>query len=128
MILRAFLTGALLLATSACRSGAKLETEGAVRQALDRYLAARPNINMQGMDLQIGSIQFRGEKAQVDVVFRAKSGGDAQSGTLNMRYTLNRRGDRWEVEPQSSAHGGMSPPASSQPGDLPPGHPPVKKP
>ncbi len=128
MILRALMAAALLLPAWGCRSGAKLETEAAVRQALDRYLASRPNINMQGMDLQIAGIQFRGEKALVDVVFRAKSGGDAQSGTLNMRYTLNRRGDRWEVEPQSSAHGGMSPPAPSQPGDLPPGHPPVKKP
>ena len=117
---------ALALAASCARSP-KLETEEAVRGALERYLAARPNLNMQGMDMQIGGIQFKGQTAEVDVVFRARSGGD--QGTLSMRYILNRRGDRWEVEPQSGAHGGMVPPAN--PGsatELPSGHPPVKTP
>jgi hypothetical protein len=122
------LTGALALLT-ACSGGAKLENEPAVRQALERYLSSRPNLNMQGMDLQIAGIQFRGQQAQVDVVFKAKGGGDTPGGTMSMRYTLNRRGDQWEVEPQSSAHGGAAPPApSSAPAEMPPGHPPVKKP
>jgi len=127
-ILALMVAGALVL-LAACNRGAKLETEPAVRQALERYLASRSNLNMQGMDLQIAGIQFRGQQAQVDVVFKAKGGGDTPGGTMSMRYTLNRRGDRWEVGPQSSAHGGATPPAGSgAPVEMPPGHPAVKRP
>ena len=126
---KALLATAFCCLLLACGGGAKLENEAAVRQALDRYLASRPNLNMQGMELQISGIQFRGQQAQADVVFKAK-GGDAK-GTMSMRYTLHRKGDRWEVEPQSAAHGGagggMAPPAgSAPPSEMPPGHPPVK--
>ena len=125
----ALLVAGGLVLFSACTRGAKLENEPAVRQALERYLASRPNLNMQGMKLQIGGMQFRGQQARVDVVFQAKSGGESPGGSMSMRYTLNRRGDRWEVEPQSSAHGGMTPPAGSgAPEEMPPGHPAVKKP
>jgi hypothetical protein len=117
------LAAVALAVLPACSRGPKLESETAVRQALDRYLASRPNLNMPGMETQITGIQFRGEQAHVDVVFRAKSGGESAGGSMTMRYTLNRKGDRWEVEPQSGAHGGMTPP----PGEMPPGHPPVKK-
>lgn len=125
----ALLVAGALVLLPACSRGGKIETEAAVRQALERYLASRPNLNMQGMDLQIAGIQFRGQQAQVDVVFKAKAGGEKPGGSMSMRYTLNRRGDRWEVEPQSSAHGGATPPAGSgAPAEMPPGHPPVKKP
>lgn len=123
------MVAATLALLTGCSRGAKLETEPAVRQALERYLSSRSNLNMQGMDLQIAGMQFRGQQAQVDVVFKAKGGGTTPGGTMSMRYTLNRRGDRWEVEPQSSAHGGTAPPAGSgAPAEMPPGHPAVKKP
>jgi hypothetical protein len=116
----ALLAAGALLFAPACSLGPKLETEAAVRQALERYLASRPNLNMQAMDLDIAGIQFRGQQAHVDVVFRAKGGGDQPGGTMSMRYTLNRREDRWEVEPQTAGHGGA-------PAEMPPGHPPVRK-
>jgi len=121
------LAAAAVLVAAACSRGPRLETEQVVRQALDRYLASRPNLNIQSMDMQITGIQFRGPKAEVDVVFRAK-GSEDPGGAMSMRYTLNRKGDRWEVEPQSAAHGGMTPPAGPASGsELPPGHPPVRK-
>ena len=124
----ALLAAAALVVLPACRRGAKLENEAAVRQALERYLSSRPNLNMPAMDLQISGIQFRGQQAQVDVVFRSKTRGENPGGSMSMRYTLNRRGDRWEVEPQSAAHGGMTPPAGAEaPVEMPPGHPAVKK-
>lgn len=129
MPLPARLTAITLLALAACSSSPnpKLETEAAVRQALGRYLATRPNINMEGMELLITGVQFKGERAEVDVVYRAKTKGSAEGGSLKMRYSLTRKGDQWEVEPQSTAHGDMTPPAPASPADLPPGHPPVKK-
>lgn len=129
-----------LLAIPACDRQAKSET--AVRQAIERYLAARPNLNLQGMELQVSNVRFQGERAEADVMFRAKSDGKA---ALSMHYNLRREGGGWRVTPQSSGHGMMPPEAgesmpelpgghlpvgsSSPPSpapELPPGHPPVK--
>ncbi len=110
-----------LAGTAAC--GRRSENEGAVRRALDRYLASRPNLNMHGMYMEVTGIRIREDRADADVVFHAKS--DAKA-VLSMHYALRRRGGEWEVEPQLGAHGGMMPPAQSGgPGDLPSGHPPV---
>ena len=114
-----------LLLGPACSRGPAIESEAAVRQALERYLASRPNLNMQGMEMQVSAIKFRNQKAEADVTFRAKN--DAKA-TMSMRYTLRRQGRKWEVEPQASGsgHGSMMPPAgTSRPADLPSGHPPT---
>ena len=114
------------------------QSEVAVRQAVERYLASRPNLNMQGMDLTVTSVKVRDEKAEAEVTFRAKSDSKA---TMSMHYSLRRRGGKWDVEPQSGGHGASMPPmqgsselpsghppvGSSTPTELPPGHPPVKK-
>jgi len=104
---------------------APVETEAAVRQALDRYLASRPNLNMASMEMEVGGLTFREGRAEANVTFRAK--GDNKA-VMSVRYSLRRQGRGWEVEPQSAAHGGMTPPEPSTPAELPPGHPPVKRP
>ena len=125
-----------LAAGTACNRRA--QNEVAVRQAVERYLASRPNLNMGGMDLAVTSVKVRDEKAEAEVTFRAKSDSKA---TMSMHYNLKRRGGKWEVEPQSGGHGANMPPmqgsselpsghppaGSSAPTELPPGHPPVKK-
>ena len=126
----------LLLAAAPACSRRQAQPEAAVRQAVERYLASRPNLNMQGMDMQMGAIKLRDERAEADVTFRAKN--DAKA-ILSMHYRLKRRQGQWEVEPQAGGHGGVvpstgpgttaelpaDPPASSA---LPAGHPPVKTP
>ena len=111
-----------LLASLAC-SRPNRDSEEALKQALERYLASRPNLNMQSMDMDLSGIKFRQQNAEVDVTFRSK--GDAKA-VMSMHYTLRRQGNGWEVEPQSAAHGGMIPAPSTA--ELPPGHPTVKKP
>src|SRR3989442_13521594 len=88
------LVGLVLLFTAACSSRSNLETEAAVRQALERYLASRPNLNMQGMDMDLSGIKFRNQSAEADVTFRAK--GDAKAA-MSIHYTLKRQGNGWEV-------------------------------
>ena len=110
----------IALALVACNRRAQNET--AVREAIERYLTSRPNLNMQSMNLRVRSIQVRDEKADAEVTFSARNDAAA---SMSMHYKLRRRGGTWEVEPQSGAHGGMTPPAGSS--ELPPGHPPVKE-
>lgn len=113
-----------LLGWIACSRPA--DSEEAVRAALERYLSSRPNLNMGGMNMQIGAITFRADSAEADVTFRARNDSKA---ALSMHYKLRRRGNGWEVEPQSGGHGAMMPQGSSGPSgqtpELPPGHPSV---
>lgn len=114
-----------LVAAPSCSRRPKAESDAAVRQAVERYLASRPNVNMQGMEMVLSGVKFQGDKAEADVAFRAKN----QSGaSMTMHYKLQRKGQGWEVEPRpaGSGHGGMMPPAGiGGSGDLPSGHPPV---
>lgn len=118
----------LLLGLAACSRRA--DNEAAVRRALQQYLSSRPNLNMQGMEMHITTLQVRDEKAEADVTFNAKN--DAKAA-MSMHYSLRRRAGQWEVEPRSAGHGTMPPEASggptgsSPPSELPPGHPPVKQ-
>jgi hypothetical protein len=127
MLSRRLLTALLALAAlAACHRGSNLESEAAVKQAIDHYLSSRPNLNVQSMDMQVSGIRFRGQEAEADVVFRARH--DAQA-TITMKYTLRREGDSWRVTPQAAGSletgHGMLPPGESGSGELPSGHPPV---
>ena len=135
----------LILALAAlvgCSRSSNLESEAAVRQAIEKYLASRPNLSMQSMDMQVSGIRFRGQEADADVVFTAKNDVKA---TMSMRYTLRREGGAWQVAPQAAGsletgHGmipqgggsselpGGHPPVGAPASELPPGHPPVQQP
>jgi hypothetical protein len=117
------LLAALLIVLPACnRRG---NNEAAVRQALQQYLSSRPNLNMQGMEMRITTLQVKDEKAEADVTFTARN--DAKA-SMSMHYSLKRRRGQWEVEPRGGAHSGMAPPQESgSAGELPPGHPAVKQ-
>ena len=106
------------LAAAACgRMGAsKLESNEAVEAAIRAYLSQRSDLAMDKMVLEIQHVEFKGEKAEADVVFRSKDGG----GAMPFHYTLRREGDHWVVE--RGAGRGMGT------GALPPGHPPVTNP
>ncbi len=117
--LLALVTLALLGGTACSR---RADSETAIRQAIERYIATRPNLNMSGMDMQVGGIKIRENTAEADVTFRSKA--DAQA-SMSMHYSLRRRDSKWEVEPQSGGHGGMPPAGPAEISDLPSGHPPV---
>jgi hypothetical protein len=106
--------------------------EEAVRQGVIDYLAKRANLNVAAMNVAVTSVIFRQNEADAVVAITAK-GGNAGQG-MSMKYTLERKGDRWVVKdkaeaggsPHSAAganpHGGAAPPME---GALPPGHPAV---
>ena len=124
------LVGLVLLLGGGCAR--RTDDQAAVRQAIERYLASRPNLNMSGMELQIGGVRIREDSADADVTFRSKTD---KMAALSMHYKLRRRGGNWEVEPPSGGHSGAGgdlpsahPPAGTTPPapELPPSHPPVK--
>jgi len=75
------------------------------------------------MDVDVTSVNFKGEEAEATVAFRAK-GSPAGSG-LEMRYTLEQKSGKWVVKDKAEASGNPhgAPPAGM--GAPPPGHPPM---
>lgn len=102
----------------ACSRG--IESKEAVRQAVIDHLAARSNLNVSSMEVDVTAVSFRENEADATVMFRAKGAGTGQSMTMN--YTLERKGNRWVVKSKSGV-GGM--PHGSTDAELPAGHPPV---
>jgi hypothetical protein len=119
------------------------QNEAAVRQGVMDYLAQRSNLNLNAMQVDVTAVSFRQDEADAVVAFRPKG---AVGGGMQMRYTLERKGDRWVVKGHGQSQagqaphgqmpsgaqgmGGMPAPAGQSQGGtgLPPGHPPVGKP
>lgn len=111
------LLGLTLLAAACGRGGAsKLESNQAVEAAIRAYLSQRSDLAMDKMVLEIEHVEFKGEKAEADVVFRVKDG----QGAMPFHYTLRREGDHWVVERAAGRGMGAGP--------MPPGHPPLTSP
>lgn len=105
------LCAALLLV--GCQTGAP-ETKAAVEAGIRAYLAQRPGLAMDRMEMEVKNVEFKGETAEADVVFRVKGG----PGEMGMHYTLRRQAEQWVVEKS-----GAGPATGTQ---LPPGHPPLQ--
>jgi len=107
-----------------------IENKDAIRQAVVDYLNARQaqtGLDMSTMDVNVAAMAFERDTARATVEFRVK-GGDAG---MQLNYTLDRKGDKWVVQPKqegAGGHGVVLPPdgsGSPAPGQLPPGHPSV---
>jgi hypothetical protein len=118
-----------MLVLAAC--GRKnIENKEAVRQAVVDYLSSRQaqtGLDMSTMDVNVTAMTFERDTARATVEFRVKN-GDAG---MQLNYSLERKGDKWVVQPRpenSQGHGvvlpsGGSGDPSKGPGELPPGHP-----
>ncbi|HWQ55073.1 MAG TPA: hypothetical protein VN442_15405 [Bryobacteraceae bacterium] len=131
------------LVLAGCNRGG-IENKEAVRQAVIDYLAARSNLNIGSMNVDVSSVTFKGNEADATVSFAPKGGAAGQG--MSMRYALERKGNRWVVKGRgngsgahgmgadsASPHGGMpampgGPGAASPSGEMPPGHPPAAGP
>lgn len=117
-----------MILLAACSRG--VQNEAAVRQGVIDYLSSKGDLNMSQMQVDVSSVSFRQDEADATVSIRPK-GGAADQG-MQMRYTLERKGNRWVVKgkgagPHSQMPGpaqGMGQPAAPG-GQLPPGHPSV---
>jgi hypothetical protein len=118
------------------------ENKEAVRQAVTEHLSKNAALDMNQLNVEVADVRFQGNEATASVAIKPKS---APEQGMTMSYTLERRGDKWQVKGRGAGHaGGMgaqgagempaghppvsSPDAASQRGDLPAGHPPVNSP
>lgn len=118
-----------------------IQNEAAVRQGVVDYLSQRSDLNLSTMQVDVTSVSFRQDEADATVSFRPKG---APEGGMQMRYTLERKGNRWVVKgrgrgqagqaphgagqmPPVGAGAGQAPAARGTPqgSELPPGHPPM---
>jgi len=108
---------AILLALTACNRGNR--DTNAIRQGVLDHLAGR-SLNVANMDIDIPSVQYQGDKADVTVVFKPK-GVSAQGMTLH--YQMQQSGGRWTVvNTQDSGHSTSVPQGTPNPhggGELP---------
>ena len=129
---------ALLVAAFAftgCNRG--VESKEAVRQAVIDYLAGRTNLNMSSMNVDVTAVTFKGDQADATVAFAPKGASGAAQG-MSMRYTLERKGNRWVVKGRADSGGGHSGAMGGGMGGanphggaaempaMPPNHPPMK--
>ncbi len=105
-----------------------METKEAVRQGVVDYLSSRTGLSVASMQIEVLSVDFRGKEADTTVSFRPKGGGEG----MQMKYTLERKGDRWMVKGRVGSEGGNPHGTMGMPGNpagmgMPAGHPPVPK-
>lgn len=118
--MKPFLILLFALMLGGCNRG--LDNKEAVRQGVVDYLATRSNLNVASMSIDVVSVAFRAGEADATVSIRPK-GGDAASG-MSMRYTLEKKGNRWVVKGKGSGHEGTGAGMGGEGmGTMPPGHP-----
>lgn len=135
---RLFLVAVLvaLLPVAACKKSDS-NSQG-IRAAVQKHLAERGTLNLAAMDTQVKQFSVEGDHATAQVEIRAKQGGPA----MEMTYKLQKQGATWLVTSGRPSGGEMSHPStevgmppSAVPGgahpstpELPPSHPPTKRP
>jgi hypothetical protein len=112
-----------LLTSAGC---AKKDTDNndAVKQGVMKYLSKRNDL--AAMDVNVASVQFRGDQADAKVHFQAKN-NSSPAASMDMMYVLERKGDEWIVKGRNAGGRGGNPhgaPADGGSG-MPPGHPSV---
>ena len=120
------------LFVAGCSRQAQRSDKADIDKAIRQYIAAKPGLAGGGMSVDVKQVEFKGDKAEADVQFRAKSNPEA---SMVMRYTLKRTGPgTWAVEggksaasapPQEMPGGGMASPHGMPPAQ--PAHPPPGK-
>lgn len=114
-----------------------IQTNEAVKQAVVNHLSQNKGLQIASMDVEVTAVTFKDNLAEATVSFKPK-GGAAATG-MQMRYTLEKKGDAWVVQKKADSgagHGatmpggmGASAPSGEMPtGALPPGHPPAGAP
>jgi hypothetical protein len=118
----ATLLGASLIASAGCKS--KPDDKAAIRAGVIKYLISLNMLNMSAMDINVTQTTVNGNQAQAQVEIRAKA-GDAAGSSMQLNYSLQKRGEDWVVVKSQPAGGSMQhpTPGSMPPNGMPPGHP-----
>ena len=134
------MVGIGLLGAAGCQR--LMNQEAAVQEAIQDHLAARSDLAMDKMTMEVQQVTLNGDTAQAEVVFSVP--GDPQS-RMSFHYDLHREAGRWQVdagrpsasqvphppmgESMGETMGGVPPGESgtAEPLNLPEGHPPVEQ-
>jgi hypothetical protein len=120
--LLAMLLGAAMIVSAGCKS--KPDDKVAIRTGVLKYLTSLNMLNLNAMDINVTQATVNGNQAQAQVEIRAKN-GDAAGSSMQLNYSLEKRGEDWVVVKSQPAGGSMQHPApgSMPPNGMPPGHP-----
>ena len=95
-----------------------IQNPEAVKQGVVDYLKERAptmGLDMNAMDVIVGSVSFEKDVARANVSFVTK-GMPPGSGGMRMDYVLERKGDKWAVKGRqvspATSHGGQPLPGS----------------
>ncbi len=103
----------LALLAGACSKVQEIESQRAVRAAIDAHLKQQKNLSVSNMKMDIQSLRVQGDSAEADVRFTSAQQPDLG---VNVHYTLRRTGNQWEVVSSSSGGGmGGNPHGSAMP-------------
>ena len=113
--------GMLVLAACARKN---IENQEAIRQAVIEYLGSRQaqtGLDMSTMDVDVIAMTFERDTARATVAFKVKN----SDAGMQLNYTLDRKADKWVVQPKQDSSGGhaMPLPDGGPSVPLPPGHP-----
>ena len=132
----------LLIALSLLVAGCNRapQNKDSIKQAVVEHLSKGSGLDMNLMDIDVGTVTYNENQAKATVTFRPKSSPEQ---AMTMNYTLEAKGNKWVVlkkegsggtaahgegQAMPPAGGAMMPPQGAAPQGgqaLPPGHPPV---
>jgi hypothetical protein len=108
----------LALVVAGCSRQGQRSDKTDIEKAIQQYIAAKPGLAGGGMSVDVKQVEFKGDKAEADVQFQAKSNPEA---SMVMRYTLKRTGpNTWAVESGKSTASAQPPGHSPMGGEAPP--------
>lgn len=124
MVLRpSILLFAATLLIAGC--GKNIKSKEKVEEAIIDRLRARSGLDLNVIEVTTTSVSFDKNMAYATVAFHPKDNPNVHSG-MTMRYTLEARDGKWVVVNVGDSQGhGIGGSSSMDPGQLPPGHPPV---
>jgi hypothetical protein len=110
-----------LMGLAACRRSSEVQSNAAVKAAIEEHLKHQTNVVFQNMTLEIDSVSFHDNTAEAQVKFRSKQAPELAVGML---YKLRRAGNGWQVESASSASMPGTAPHGNTTAPMPPASPP----
>jgi|SRR5690242_15898038 len=99
-----------------------IQDKEAVKQGVLSYLSKRGDL--MAMDVVVSEVAFHDNEANATVHFQAK-GNNSPAAGMTMSYTLDRKGNQWEVRGRSGSGPPHGMPSGGAGESLPPGHPTV---
>lgn len=118
----------VLAAVLLCACSKNIQTSEDVQKGVVEYLSSKAEqtgLDMNSMQVDVAAVNFEKDHAFATISIKPKNFPNA--GAMQISYTLDRKGDKWVVRPDSGKmHAGADGGGAEGGGSaLPPGHPAV---